>query len=188
MTSLCIISSKNESTREVFHTVEQNNCMSSEQGQTILNFPSEHTLHNNLYTDSYCEDIQSQQENNNSNDIDITDNLVEYAYDANIINTPNESNFDESMHQDNYKRNVGYTNAPKSAFINVCGLKSKLLCIEFHDFVSSFDMIGLAETKLHGSDIKGDSIDTTSIPGYTCFHKVRKSQRGNVSGGNCSVC
>ena len=50
--------------------------------------------------------------------------------------------------------------------LNVCGLKTKLLCPDFLDFVSQFDVIIFTETKL-------DDTDKVEIPGYTVFYKNR---------------
>ena len=43
--------------------------------------------------------------------------------------------------------------------LNVCGLKSKLICLEFLDLLNAYDIIGIQESKL-------DDIDLISISGY----------------------
>ena len=89
----------------------------------------------------------------------------------------------EEVNDGNYDNTVDLHES-KFSFINVCGLKSKLSCPEFYDFISSYDIIGMVETKINEIDIilNNDHVDT-GIPGYVCFHKTRKKRNGTTSGG-----
>ena len=71
------------------------------------------------------------------------------------------------------------------AFVNVGGLELKLAIPEFHSFIQNYDIVGLVETKLNKTIIKTNdrNEDTTSIPGYTIFHKFRKARSSWNSGG-----
>ena len=60
--------------------------------------------------------------------------------------------------------------------LNTCGLRSKLNCPDFVDYLSKYDCIGLQETKL-------DDIDSVSISGYELFTKNRKQISRYRSGG-----
>lgn len=55
----------------------------------------------------------------------------------------------------------------KLSFLNVCGLKTKLLFPEFENFLKSHDIIGVAETKTCEEDV-------ISFIGYSYFPKHRK--------------
>ena len=59
--------------------------------------------------------------------------------------------------------------------INVCGLRRKLLYPEFTDFIQTFDIIGLQETKT-------DSLDQLQLDGYSLYFKHR-SNSARRSGG-----
>jgi hypothetical protein len=91
-----------------------------------------------------------------------------------LCNEVNDNNF-------NYAHKVYDSNI---ASINVCGLKSKLLCPDFNDSILSYDIIGMVETKLKEFDINmiNDQLEE-SIPGYFCLHKPRKYHNGTASGG-----
>ena len=58
------------------------------------------------------------------------------------------------------------------AFINVCGLSSKIDIPDFIEFVQSRDVVALAETKLL-------SYDNIYIEGYTVFPKASYVVEGN---------
>ena len=60
--------------------------------------------------------------------------------------------------------------------LNVCGLKSKILCPEFLTFVAPYDIIGIQESKL-------DDVDSVSIPGYKIFSNNRARISRYRSGG-----
>ena len=59
----------------------------------------------------------------------------------------------------------------------MCGIKSKLNYTEFSEFISSFDVLGLSETKT-------DDIDQIHIPGFITFmknrHKLSKVRSGGI--------
>ena len=58
------------------------------------------------------------------------------------------------------RRNISVT------VINVCGLKTRLKCEEFHVFLQTFDIIVITETKL-------DSLDDITVPGFRLYTKNR---------------
>ena len=60
--------------------------------------------------------------------------------------------------------------------INVCGLKSKLLCPEFVSFIEQYDIIGIQESKL-------DDVDNVQIQGFQVFSNIRTSVSRYRSGG-----
>ena len=60
--------------------------------------------------------------------------------------------------------------------INVCGLKSKLLCPDFISFIGKYDIIGVQESKL-------DDVDKIQVPGYQVFSNNRKALSRYRSGG-----
>ena len=60
--------------------------------------------------------------------------------------------------------------------INVCGLKSKLLCPEFVSFIEQYDIIGIQESKL-------DDVDNVQIQGFQVFSNNRTSVSRYRSGG-----
>jgi exonuclease III len=61
--------------------------------------------------------------------------------------------------------------------LNVCGIKQRLNYPEFADFISSYDIIGLTETKT-------DDSDEINIPGFVTFmrnrHKLSKIRSGGI--------
>jgi hypothetical protein len=63
----------------------------------------------------------------------------------------------------------------KCLLINICGLKSKLKAIDFEEYISSYDIVCLTETKL-------DEIDAIEVPGFVLHSKVR-TKRKRASGG-----
>ena len=58
---------------------------------------------------------------------------------------------------------------------NACGLKSRMKCVEFFDFLNKHDIIMLTETKL-------DNIDDLTFPGFKLITKNRKHKK-RASGG-----
>ena len=66
----------------------------------------------------------------------------------------------------------------KCALLNVCGLRKKLIGIEFEIFVNSYDIVFLTETKLPEQMSSND----LNIPGYTMMCKNRKNAK-HASGG-----
>ena len=59
----------------------------------------------------------------------------------------------------------------------MCGIKNRLNKYkEFLDFISSYDVIGLTETKV-------DDADNISIPGYVIYAKNRHTLSKTRSGG-----
>ena len=60
--------------------------------------------------------------------------------------------------------------------LNVCGLKTKLLCPEFTDYLNEFDIISCEETKL-------DNLDEIHLDQHQCFQKNRKQKTKSKSGG-----
>ena len=60
--------------------------------------------------------------------------------------------------------------------INVCGLKSKLLCPEFVDLLKQYEIIGIQESKL-------DDVDHIVVDGYQVFSHNRKVLSRYRSGG-----
>ena len=60
--------------------------------------------------------------------------------------------------------------------INVCGLKSKLLCPEFVDLLNQYEIIGIQESKL-------DDVDHIVVDGYQVFSHNRKVLSRYRSGG-----
>jgi hypothetical protein len=60
-------------------------------------------------------------------------------------------------------------------FLNVCGVKSKIMYPDFCQFISQYDLICLVETKLADTD-------TVDLPGYTAFYKNREKYK-HKSGG-----
>lgn len=60
--------------------------------------------------------------------------------------------------------------------INVCGLKSKLVCPEFIDYLNTFDIIACEETKL-------DNFDDIHLDQHQCVFKHRKQKVLRKSGG-----
>ena len=60
--------------------------------------------------------------------------------------------------------------------INVCGLKTKLLCPEFVTLIKSYDIIGIQESKL-------DNVERITVEGYQIFVKNRKEYSRYRSGG-----
>lgn len=132
---------------------------------------------------------------------DCSDNFVYHYF--NPDKSENISNDKENESQFKAYRDTNTTTPPihkelsnplnenndslKISFLNVCGLKTRLRCPEFQEFVSSYDILGLAETKLKEEDldvnVRETPEDASTIPGYTCFHKFRKPRSGRVSGG-----
>ena len=69
------------------------------------------------------------------------------------------------------RRNISVT------VINVCGLKTRLKCEEFHVFLQTFDIIVITETKL-------DSLDDITVPGFRLYTKnrlLKKKSSGGVA-------
>ena len=64
----------------------------------------------------------------------------------------------------------------KIASLNVCGLRSKLICPDFTSFINSHDIIGLQETKT-------DTIDDIEIHDHVLYFKHRKEISKRKSGG-----
>ena len=60
--------------------------------------------------------------------------------------------------------------------LNVCGLKSKLLCPDFVAFIETYDIIGIQESKL-------DDVDRINFEGYSVFTNNRKALSRYRSGG-----
>lgn len=60
--------------------------------------------------------------------------------------------------------------------INVCGLKSQLLCPEYVSFINAYDIICVQESKL-------DDVDLIKIDGYEVFSHNRKTISRYRSGG-----
>ncbi|MES9881062.1 MAG: reverse transcriptase domain-containing protein [Sedimenticola sp.] len=60
--------------------------------------------------------------------------------------------------------------------LNVCGLKSKLLLPEFHDYIQDYDIIGFQETKT-------DLIDEITLPNFNLYFKHRRKISRRKSGG-----
>lgn len=60
--------------------------------------------------------------------------------------------------------------------INVCGLKSKLLCTEYVSFINAYDIICVQESKL-------DDVDLIKIDEYEVFSHNRKTISRYRSGG-----
>ena len=72
-------------------------------------------------------------------------------------------------HEQNMHNNIDI------CFINVGGLKKKILYPEFIDFINDYDIVCMAETKCD---------DNVVIPGFKCIHKTRSRYR-RISGGIC---
>lgn len=87
----------------------------------------------------------------------------------NVDTTPQNVNFSSSVNLQDNKQILLLS-------INVCGLKSKLLCPEFTSFISQYDIIGLQESKL-------DDVDKINIPGYQVYSNNRKAVSRYRSGG-----
>ena len=64
--------------------------------------------------------------------------------------------------------------------LNVCGLKSRLKTPEFHELISSYDIIGVQETKL-------DDADSIEIPGYSSVCQNRRKLSRYRSGGTAVI-
>ena len=60
-------------------------------------------------------------------------------------------------------------------YINVFGLKSRMKCVDFYDFLNKRDIIMMTETKL-------DEIDDLTFPGFTLITKNGKFKK-RASGG-----
>lgn len=83
--------------------------------------------------------------------------------------TPTETHNTNTNNQSQYKQ-------LKIVSINVCGLKSKLLCPEFISFNNTYDIICVQESKL------GD-VDLIKKDGYEVFSHNRKTISRYRSGG-----
>ena len=64
----------------------------------------------------------------------------------------------------------------KFATLNVCGLKPRLNYPDFTDYLSNYDILCLAETKL-------DQTDIVSLPGFECISQPREELFFRRSGG-----
>ena len=64
----------------------------------------------------------------------------------------------------------------KLATLNVCGLRSKIVCPEFIHFINQFDILGLQETKT-------DCLDDIQLHDYILHFKHRKDIMRHKSGG-----
>ena len=60
--------------------------------------------------------------------------------------------------------------------LNVCGLRSKTIFPEFHEFTSAYDVIGFQETKT-------DQLDDLILPGFILKFKHRTNLAKRRSGG-----
>ena len=81
---------------------------------------------------------------------------------------------------------IGGSRALKFVTLNTCGVLSKLKFSEFLDFVNTFDVICLVETKL-------DSYDSFQIDGFNTYTMNRNSKKGVRCGGiailiRCELC
>ena len=63
----------------------------------------------------------------------------------------------------------------KVGYVNVHGLKHRLLFDVFDDFLKSYDLTCMCETFISNQDIEPSKLtnDTETIPGYTLVHKIR---------------
>ena len=60
--------------------------------------------------------------------------------------------------------------------LNVCGLRSKTIFPEFHEFTSAYDVIGFQETKT-------DQLNDLTLPGFILKFKHRTNLAKRRSGG-----
>ena len=72
----------------------------------------------------------------------------------------------------------------KLAFINVCGLSSKIVIPDFIEFIEKYDIVAMAETKLF-------NYDNIDVKNYCVFPRIydnnikNKSKRRAKHGGVC---
>ena len=72
----------------------------------------------------------------------------------------------------------------KLGYVNVHGLKHRLLFDVFDDFLKSYDLTCMCETFITNLDVEPSKLvnDTETIPGYTLIHKIRNlsTERGGL--------
>jgi exonuclease III len=141
---------------------------------------------------------------NNFNGTNLSDNLIlkDKTQEGQILgNTQNniQDNIQENTQENTQDNNVAskkekgvsqlfrqsvlaehnYQDIAKSQLkfcsLNVCGLRSKLLSYDFENFIKSYDIVCLTETKLSDHD-------DLEFDGYTIFMKNRKNVRRNSGG------
>ena len=141
------------------------------------------TLNNDVKTDSQSENALENVSGLNYQNEDTSSFYINSDADNACTNDFIQCTGDDTLLND-LKNNELHVEEIKISIINVCGLKSKLSCPELHEYISSYDIIGMAETKFKEIDVTFNDYHTIeNIPGYSFYHKARKSRHGKVSGG-----